>query len=85
MEEVLGKMLAQGIEVWWPEEGDQRKGATAERTGRWDEEEAGYDNLGPQPDKYLGVTWADRPLLQSGPSGGRVLQSYPLKKSRPEI
>ena len=31
MEEVLGKMLAQGIEVWWPEEGDRRKGATAER------------------------------------------------------
>ena len=29
VEEVLGKMLAQGIEVWWPEEGDQRKGATA--------------------------------------------------------
>ena len=31
MEEVLGKMLAQGIEVWWQEEGDRRKGATAER------------------------------------------------------
>ena len=31
MEEVLGKMLAQGIEVWWPEEGDRRKGATADR------------------------------------------------------
>jgi hypothetical protein len=31
VEEVLGKMLAQGIEVWWPEEGDRRKGATAER------------------------------------------------------
>ena len=29
--EVLGKMLAQGIEVWWPEEGDRRKGATSER------------------------------------------------------
>ena len=28
---MLGKMLAQGIEVWWPEEGDRRKGATAER------------------------------------------------------
>ena len=34
MEEVLGKMLARGIEVWWPEEGDRRKGAT---TGRADE------------------------------------------------
>ena len=31
MEEVLGKMLAQVIEVWWPEEGDRRKGATTER------------------------------------------------------
>ena len=31
VEEVLGKLLAQGIEVWWPEEGDRRKGATAER------------------------------------------------------
>jgi len=29
--EVLGKMLAQGIEVWWPEEGDRRKGVTVER------------------------------------------------------
>ena len=34
MEEVLGKVLAQGIEVWWPEEGDRRKRAT---TGRADE------------------------------------------------
>ena len=48
MEEVLGKMLAQGIEVWWPEEGDRRKGATAERADeprsslvdvRWKKEE----------------------------------------------
>ena len=31
VEEVLGKVFAQGIEVWWPEEGDRRKGATAER------------------------------------------------------
>ena len=67
VEEVLGKMLTQGIEVWWPEEGDRRKGTTAERaelvSGRWDEEEGGYDNRGPQLDKYLGVTWADRPPL----------------------
>jgi len=34
VEEVLGKVLAQGIEVWWPEERDRRKGAT---TGRADE------------------------------------------------
>jgi len=31
VEEVLGKMLAQEIDVWWPEEGDRRKGATVER------------------------------------------------------
>ena len=31
VEEVLGKVLARGIEVWWPEEGDRRKGATVER------------------------------------------------------
>ena len=35
-------------------------------TDRWNEEEGGYDNRGPQPDKYLGVTWADRPPPQSG-------------------
>ena len=29
VEEVLGKVLARGIEVWWPEEGDRRKEATA--------------------------------------------------------
>ena len=34
MEEVLGKVLARGIDVWWPEEGDRRKRAT---TGRADE------------------------------------------------
>ena len=31
MEEVLGKVLAQGIEIWWPEEGDRKEGATVER------------------------------------------------------
>ena len=31
VEEELGKMLAQGIEVWWPEEGDRRKEATEAR------------------------------------------------------
>ena len=31
VEEVLGKVLARGIEVWWPEEGDRRKGATVEQ------------------------------------------------------
>ena len=47
-------MLTQGIEVWWPEEGDRRKGATAERAGRWDEEEAGYDRRVPQRGKISG-------------------------------
>ena len=31
VEEMLGKMLAQGIEVWWPEEGDRWTEATAAR------------------------------------------------------
>ena len=31
MEEVLGKVLAQGIEIWWPGEGDQMEGAKVER------------------------------------------------------
>jgi len=31
LEEVLGKVLTRGIEVWWLEEGDRRKGATAAR------------------------------------------------------
>ena len=31
VEEVLGKVLAREIEVWWPEEGDRRKEATAAR------------------------------------------------------
>ena len=31
VEEVLGKMLVQGIEVWWLEEGDRRKEATTAR------------------------------------------------------
>jgi len=31
VEEVLGKMLVQGIEIRWPEEGDRREGATVER------------------------------------------------------
>ena len=30
-------------------------------SGRWDEEKGGYDNRGPQLDKYLGVIWADCP------------------------
>ena len=34
VEEVLGKMLAQGIDVWWPEEGDRRKGGNSGASGR---------------------------------------------------
>jgi hypothetical protein len=35
-------------------------------SNRWNEEKGGYDNRGPLPDKYLGVTWADRLPPQSG-------------------
>ena len=31
MEVVPGKVLEGGIQVWWPEDGDRRKGATAAR------------------------------------------------------
>ena len=34
MEEVLGMMFAQGIEVWWPEEGDRRKEGDDGASGR---------------------------------------------------
>ena len=34
VEEVLGTMLAQGIEVWWPEEGDRRKEGDDGASGR---------------------------------------------------
>ena len=33
VEEVLGKVLAREIEVWWLDEGDRRKEATVERAG----------------------------------------------------
>ena len=41
VEEVLWTMLAQEIEVWWPEEGDRRKGASGRAllvSGRREEE-----------------------------------------------
>ena len=45
VEKVLEKVLAQGIEVWWLEEGDRRKGATAELVSdRWGKEEGGADD-----------------------------------------
>ena len=60
------------IEVWWPEEGDRRKGASAERaelvSDRWEEEGGGDDSGGPQQGKYLGVTLADSPPIPNGPS-----------------
>ena len=73
VEEVPGKVLARGIEVWWPEEGDQRKGATAARAlerssplvvvrRRREDMTGGSHNQ----DKYLGVTMMDRPPLPSG-------------------
>ena len=31
VEEVLGKVLTLGIEIWWPEEGDRGEGATVEQ------------------------------------------------------
>ena len=73
MEEVLGKMLAQGIEVWWPEERDRRKGVTA---GRADERSSSLVDVRRKEDMtggshkkviYLDVNWADRPPLSSGP------------------
>ena len=73
LEEVLGKVLTRGIEVWWPEEGDRRKGATAERAGelrsslvdvrREEEDMTGGSNI--QINIY-GCCLADRPPLPSG-------------------
>ena len=75
VEEVLGTMLAQGIKVWWPEEGDRRKGATAARAlerssplfvlrRRREDMTGGSHNQ----DKYLGITLADHVPLSGGPS-----------------
>ena len=74
VEEVLGKVVARGIEVWWPEEEDRRKEATAARADelRSSLVEVGMRKkemtTGPHPAKYLGVTLADRPPIPSGPS-----------------
>ena len=92
VEEVLGKMLAQGIEVWWPEEGDRRKGTTAERA---DERSLSLVDgmrrkedmtIGPHnqiniwvlPGRTVRRSRADRP--EPG-----CYNPTPLKKSRPEI
>ena len=70
MEEVLGTMLAQGIEVWWPEEGDRRKGATAAREHERSSSLVNVrrrkeDMTGRSHKKliYLNINWADRPLF----------------------
>ena len=89
MEEVPRKVPVRGIEVWWLEEGDRRKGAT---TARALELRSALDEVGRKrgmtggshihPDKYLGVTWRtvrSGPPTPSGPSTRQVLQSYPLK------
>ena len=75
MEEVPGKVLARGIEVWWPEEGDRWKGAMVARAldrssplvvvRRRREDMTGRSH---NQDKYLGVTLADCPPLLGGPS-----------------
>ena len=75
VEEVLGKVLARGIKVWWPEEGDRRKGATAARehersSSLVDVRRRKEDMTGGSHKEviYLDVNWADRPPLPSGPS-----------------
>ena len=66
VEEVPGKVLTRGIKVWWPEEGDRWKGATAARAlerssplvvvwRRREDMTGGSHNQ----DKYLGVTLAE--------------------------
>ena len=73
VEEVPGKVLTRGIKVWWPEEGDRRKGATAARALEQSSplvvvRKRRKDMIGGShnQDKYLGVTLADRPPLPSG-------------------
>ena len=73
VEEVLGKVLARGIEVWWPEEGDRRKGAIVERAGelrsslvvvrREQEDMTGGSYI---QINISGCCLADRPPLPSG-------------------
>ena len=64
VEEVPRKVLARGIEVWWPEERDRRKGAP---TGRAHELRSALGEVRRKrgmtggshvhPGKYLGVAW----------------------------
>ena len=85
VEEVPGKVLVRGIEVWWPEEGDRREGVTAARAlerssplvvvRRREDMIDGSHNQ----DKYLGVTLANRPPIPSGPSA--VFLGVTMKKS----
>ena len=50
VEVVLGKVLSRGIEVWWPEEGDRRKGATA---GRADELRSSLGEVGMRKEEMM--------------------------------
>ena len=64
MEEVPRKVSARGIGIWWPEEGDRRKGATMawelelrstlDEVRRKREMTSGSHT---HPDKYLGDAW----------------------------
>ena len=76
MEDKVRKVLVEGIDERGPEEGDQRKGATAERADerseslvevrrRKEEEMTGGSH---KEVIYLDVNWTDRPPLPSGPS-----------------
>ena len=57
VEEVPRKVLARGIEVWWPEEGDRQKGETGGASARpplgsgWSEEEERNDKWVPHPSR----------------------------------
>ena len=58
------------------EGGDGRASGRAELVSdRWDEEEGGDDNRSPQLDKYLGVSWADRPEFSGCYISGCDLQT----------
>ena len=64
MEEVPRKVPARGIEVWWPEEGDRRKGddgASARLRSALDEVRRRKRDMTSgshiHPDKYLGDAW----------------------------
>ena len=88
VEEVLGKVLTRRIEVWWPEERDRRKEATAARAAelrsslvevrkRKEEEMTGGSyiqiNIWVLPERTVRHSLADCPR-------GWMLQSFALKE-----